>query len=58
VANQNSLRDSKDLSSAFCVRASDWNGFDGEERKRGEQMGLDTPVVHAVNDVRLMLQVL
>ena len=25
--------------------------IDAEVRKRGEQTGLDTPVVHAVNDV-------
>ncbi len=25
-------------------------GSDAEARKRGEQTGLDTPVVHAVND--------
>ena len=28
---------------------------DAEARKRGEQTGLDTLVVHAVNDVRWML---
>ena len=27
-----------------------WTGTDAEARKRGEQTGLDTPVVHAVND--------
>jgi hypothetical protein len=26
-----------------------WAGTDAEERKRGEQTGLDTLVVHAVN---------
>ena len=36
------------------AKASDWNKSDGEGRKRGEQKGLDTPVVHAVNDVRLV----
>ena len=40
------------------AKASVWNGSDGEGRKRGEQMGLDTPVVHAVNDARLVLQCL
>ena len=25
-------------------------GTDAEKRKRGEQTGLETPVVHAVND--------
>ncbi len=27
-----------------------WMNTDAEARKRGEQTGLDTPVVHAVND--------
>ena len=27
-----------------------WAQPDTEERKRGEQTGLDTPVVHAIND--------
>ena len=27
-----------------------WGYSDAEARKRGEQTGLDTPVVHAVND--------
>ena len=27
-----------------------WTATDGEARKRGEQTGLDTLVVHAVND--------
>ena len=27
-----------------------WNNIDAETRKRGEQTGLDTLVVHAVND--------
>ena len=27
-----------------------WSGTDAEVRKRGEQTGLDTLVVHAVND--------
>ncbi len=27
-----------------------WTNTDAEARKRGEQTGLDTPVVHAVND--------
>ena len=29
----------------------DWELSDAEARKRGERTGLDTPVVHAVNDV-------
>ena len=28
-----------------------WAGSDTEARKRGERTGLDTPVVHALNDV-------
>ena len=31
---------------------------DADARKRGEQTGLDTLVVHAVNDVRWMLGLL
>ncbi len=33
------------------AKATCWSNTDAEERKRGEQTGLDTPVVHAVNDV-------
>lgn len=33
------------------AKATDWIGTDAEARKRGEQTGLDTLVVHAVNDV-------
>ncbi len=32
------------------AKADIWNGTDAETRKRGEQTGLDTLVVHAVND--------
>ena len=32
-----------------------WAGTDAEERKRGEQTGLDTLVVHALNDANWML---
>jgi hypothetical protein len=32
------------------AKATVWDIPDAEERKRGEQTGLDTPVVHAVND--------
>jgi hypothetical protein len=32
------------------AKASSWPKTDAEVRKRGEQTGLDTPVVHAVND--------
>jgi hypothetical protein len=34
------------------VKTSNWTCPDAEARKRGEQTGLDTLVVHAVNDVR------
>ena len=32
------------------AKAALWGGSDAEGRKRGEQTGLDTRVVHAVND--------
>ena len=32
------------------AKAAHWSGTDAEVRKRGEQTGLDTLVVHAVND--------
>ena len=32
------------------AKATFWDNTDAEVRKRGEQTGLDTPVVHAVND--------
>ena len=32
------------------AKAAHWPGPDAEVRKRGEQTGLDTLVVHAVND--------
>jgi hypothetical protein len=32
------------------AKAACWANTDTEARKRGEQRGLDTPVVHAVND--------
>jgi hypothetical protein len=32
------------------AKAARWTETDAEARKRGEQTGLDTPVVHAVND--------
>ena len=31
------------------AKAANWPETDAEARKRGEQTGLDTPVVHAVN---------
>ena len=33
------------------AKATIWYNTDAEVRKRGEQTGLDTLVVHAVNDV-------
>ena len=32
------------------AKAAFWDETDAEARKRGEQTGLDTLVVHAVND--------
>ena len=32
------------------AKAASWASSDAELRKRGEQTGLDTLVVHAVND--------
>ena len=32
------------------AKAACWDDTDAETRKRGEQTGLDTLVVHAVND--------
>ena len=40
------------------AKAAPWSITDVEARKRGEQTGLDTLVVHAVNDVRWMLEFL
>ena len=37
------------------AEAATWTGIDAEVRKRGEQTGLDTLVVHAVNDVNMKL---
>jgi hypothetical protein len=33
------------------AKAASWLAPDAETRKRGERTGLETPVVHAVNDV-------
>ena len=33
------------------AKAASWANTDAHARKRGEQTGLDTLVVHAVNDV-------
>lgn len=35
------------------AKAASWTNTDTEVRKHGEQTGLDTLVVHAVNDVDL-----
>ena len=40
------------------AKAATWTSTDTEARKRGEQTGLDTLVVHAVNDGHLVLEVL
>ena len=32
------------------AKAASWSTTDAQSRKRGEQTGLDTLVVHAVND--------
>ena len=32
------------------AKAASWSNPDADTRKRGEQTGLDTLVVHAVND--------
>ena len=32
------------------AKAAPWDNTDAHERKRGEQTGLDTLVVHALND--------
>ena len=37
------------------AKAASWLTTDAEARKRGEQTGLDTLVVHAVNDDHWML---
>ena len=37
------------------AKAVSWEASDAQVRKLGERTGLDTLVVHAVNDVRWML---
>ena len=37
------------------AKATLWSVTDAEARKRGEQTGLDTLVVHALNDVNWLL---
>ena len=41
----------RDLEEYQMAKAALWLNTDAEVRKRGEQTGLDTLVVHAVNDV-------
>ena len=38
------------------AKAAIWTVTDAQTRKRGEQTGLDTLVVHAVNDGHLVLE--
>ena len=40
------------------AKAATWSYTDTHTRKRGDQTGLDTLVVHAVNDGYLVLKVL
>ena len=40
------------------AKAAAWPNTDAQTRKRGEQTGLDTLVVHAVNNGHLVLEVL
>ena len=40
------------------AKAAPWVNTDAQARKRGEQTGLDTLVVHALNDVNWLLGVL
>ena len=40
------------------AKAASWLGTDAHVRKRGEQTGLDTLVVHAVNDGYLKVVIL
>ncbi len=37
------------------AKAASWDNIDAHVRKRGEQTGLDTLVVHALNDVYWLL---
>ena len=37
------------------AKAASWDNTDAHARKRGEQTGLDTLVVHALNDVYWLL---
>ncbi len=38
------------------AKAASWSNTDTQMRKRGEQTGLDSLVVHAVNDGHLVLE--
>ena len=38
------------------AKAAHWLDTDAEVRKRGEQTGLDTLVVHAINDADYFLE--
>ena len=38
------------------AKAATWTGIDAEVRKRGERTGLDTLVVHAINDADYFLE--
>ena len=40
----------RDVEGTPVAKATLWSVTDAEERKRGERTGLDTLVVHAVND--------
>ena len=40
------------------AKAAHWLVTDAQARQRGDQTGLDTLVVHAVNDGHLVLEVL
>ncbi len=46
-----------DIGRNTLAKAATWTGTDAEARKRGEQTGLDTLVLHAVNDGHLVLRV-
>ena len=38
------------------AKATSWTNTDTQVRKRGEQTGLETLVVHAVNDEHLVVE--
>ena len=40
------------------AKAAPWDNTDAHARKRGEQTGLDTLVVHALNDAYSMCEIL